>query len=264
MKGEAGRDADGRVIVKDLPENVLNLLLLWLAIALSLATAGAHETPDGSKPGSFSLELVFTSHLDASLPERDVFVERQPGSNEVYRITLADINPIAPLFRAARPIPRNPFDAIAIGPHPKGEPLGLTLGEWLGHSGTGTYTCSDGEGRLDTKFTGLVRYGIYSIWHTFTALPATAPFSGYLDVPLGARDGSTSIFVADENGQAVVSQTFRPCLQLSDIRTTSLLAINYHSDGKTHAGRPGHFGYNAHVPLFLQLPPRVGLAGSND
>ena len=53
--------------------------------------------------------------------------------------------------------------------------------------------------------------------------------------------------------------TFKPCLQMSDVWTTSMLAINYHSDGKTYAGLPGDFGYNAHVPLFLMLPQRDGI-----
>jgi hypothetical protein len=164
-----------------------------------------------------------------------------------------------PLFKAANPIPHNPFDANAVGPHPKGRSFGMTLGEWLRHRGVGTYTCRNGEGRIETQFSGLVENGIYSMWHVFTVIPATTPFSGFLDLPLGARDGSTSVFVADENGFASYRRSFRPCLQMSDVWITSLLAINYHSDGKTHAGRPGLFGFNAHVPLFLILPPRQGI-----
>ena len=46
---------------------------------------------------------------------------------------------------------------------------------------------------------------------------------------------------------------------MSDVWTTAMLAINYHSDGKTYAGLPGDFGYNAHVPLFAMLPQREGI-----
>jgi hypothetical protein len=42
-------------------------------------------------------------------------------------------------------------------------------------------------------------------------------------------------------------------------RSTSLLAVNYHSDGKTYAGLPGEFGLTAHMPLFLVLPSRDGV-----
>jgi len=240
-----------------LRKNALNILLflLWLGMGLSVSTARAEHVPGGGREAiAYTIKLDFKSHLDANLPEQDVFIEREPGSGEVYRVTTADQDPSAPLFKAARPVPHNPFDTAAIGPHPKGEPFGYTLGEWLRHSGTGTYTCANGEGRLEMTFSGLIKYGVYTIWHTFTAMPVTTPFSGYLDIPLGARDGSTSVFVADANGEAAVSQRFEPCLQLTTNWTTSLLAINYHSNGRTYAGRPGMFGYNAHVPLFLLLP----------
>ena len=90
-------------------------------------------------------------------------------------------------------------------------------------------------------------------------LPPTEPFSGTLDLPLGARDGSTSVFKADAQGNAKFKHTFRPGLQMSDVWTTSMLAINYHSDGKTYGAYPGKFGLNAHVPLFVMLPKREGL-----
>ena len=63
------------------------------------------------------------------------------------------------------------------------------------------------------------------------ALPPPVPFTGTLDLPLGARDGSESVFLADENGPKDFKHTFQPCLQMSDTWTTSMLAINYHSDG---------------------------------
>ena len=248
--------------MQNLRNNSLNILLfmLWLGLGLALTTARADDMPGGGrKVEGYTLDLAFITHLDASLPEQDVFIEREPGSGHVYRVTIGDNDMNAPLFKTAIPIPHNPFDASAVGPHPKGQAFGMTLGEWLRHQGAGTYSCQNGEGRIDTQFSGLVANGIYSMWHMFTAIPATTPFSGFLDLPVGARDGSTSVFVADENGTASFRRTFRPCLQLSDVWITSLLAINYHSDGKTYAGRPGLFGYNAHVPLFLTLPARKGI-----
>lgn len=239
------------------------LCLVWIGIGLSVSMARAEQIPGGSRETqAYTIELAFNSHLDANLPEQDVFIEREPGSGEVYRVTTSDQDLAASLFKSARPVPHNPFDVAAIGPHPKGEPFGLTLGEWLQHTGTGTYTCANGEGLLEMTFSGLIEYGVYTMWHTFTAIPVTTPFSGYLDIPLGARDGSTSVFVADADGKAAVSQRLKPCLQLSTSWTTSLLAINYHSNGRTYAGRPGLFGYNAHVPLFLVLPPGDDLDGA--
>jgi hypothetical protein len=248
-------------------ENVMDILLfvLWLGLALTLTTARAEEVQGGgSKIESYSINLAFTTHLDASLPEQDVFIEREAGSSDVYRPTTGDNDMSAQLYKTAEPAPHNPFDERAVGPHPKGEAFGMTLGEWLKHQGIGTYTCTNGEGTLDTRFSNLIPNGVYTMWHAFTAIPATKPFSGFLDLPLGARDGSTSVFVANENGDASFSHTFKPCLQMSDEWTTSLLAVNYHSDGKTHAGSPGDFGYNAHVPLFLMLPPRDGISRVTD
>lgn len=206
-----------------------------------------------------SIKLAFMTHLDMDLPEQDVYIERVAGSGEVYRVTKGDNDMSAQLYGTAEMVKHDPFNPDAVGPYPRGEALGLTLGGWLKHQGTGTYTCVNGEGRLDTSFSGLVPNGVYTMWHAFMALPPTTPFTGTLDLPLGARDGSTSRFVADADGEASFIHSFTPCLQMSDVWTTSLLAINYHSDGKTYGADPGEFGSKSHIPLFLMLPNREGI-----
>lgn len=223
------------------------------------ALTQADEAAKASKGESVSIDLAFVTHLDMDLPEQDVFIERTPGSNEVFRVTTGDNNMNAKLFKSAHPIEHNPFDPAALGPHPKGEEFGMTLGEWLKHSGTGTYTCEGGSGELKLKFTGLVPNGVYTMWHAFMALPPADPFTGTLDLPLGARDGSESVFTANADGTADFVHTFTPCLQMSDVWTTAMLAINYHSDGKTYGGHPGDFGNKSHIPLFVMLPKRAGL-----
>ena len=212
-----------------------------------------------AEPEAVSIELAFVTHLDMNLPEQDVFLERTPGSDEVFRVTQGDNDMSARLFKSAVRVPHNPFDPAQVGPHPKGEPMGMSLGEWLAHRGTGVYTAEDGVGHLDLEFTGLVPDGVYTLWHAFTAVPPTTPFSGALELPLGARDGSESIFTADAEGRARFRHTFTPELEMSDVWTRSMLALNYHSDGKTWGGLPGDFGLNAHVPLFVMLPFRDGL-----
>ena len=64
---------------------------------------------------------------------------------------------------------------------------------------------------------------------------------------------------ADAEGKASFSHSFKPCLQMTGEWITSMLAIAYHSDGKTYGAYPGDFGLNAHVPLFLMLPNRKGI-----
>ena len=238
---------------------------VWCLVTLTALLAGAtvassesnNAVPSGAAP--VSIDLAFVTHLEMDLPEQDVFIEREPGSGQVYRVTKGDHDMNAPLYKSAVPVKHNPFDPKAVGPHPKGEALGMTLGEWLRHQGTGSYTCEDGIGKLQVSLSGLVPNGVYTMWHAFIALPPTEPFSGTLDLPLGARDGSESVFTADENGNAVFEHSFMPCLEMSDVWTTSMLAINYHSDGKTYGADPGAFGYNAHIPLFVMLPKRDGI-----
>lgn len=248
----------GRAKLSGMRSAAVSAVALFAAAAvLGLSGASASETGAVTQDRTaVSIDLAFVTHLDMDLPEQDIFIEREPGSGKVYRVTKGDNDMKAPLFKAARPVKHNPFSEEAVGPYEKGEALNMTLGQWLKHAGRGTYTCTDGEGALDTSFTGLVPNGVYTMWHAFIALPPTDPFSGTLDLPLGARDGSTSVFVADADGKAAFRHTFRPCLQMSDVWTTSMLAINWHSDGRTYGAHPGEFGYNAHIPLFLMLPNR--------
>jgi hypothetical protein len=235
----------------------LTALLLTTACNMEPAVEAAVMPVKQAKTTSF--DIAFVTHLEMNLPEQDIYIEREEGSGDVYRVTKGDNNMNAPLYKTAVETPHNPFDAAANGPHRKGEPLGMTLGQWLKHRGTGTYTAKNGTGTLKLEFTGLVPNGVYTMWHAFMPMPPTEPFSGTLDMPLGARDGSESVFTADENGNAKFEHSFRPGLQLSDTWTKSMLAINYHSDGKTYRGLPGSFGLNAHIPLFVILPPREGL-----
>lgn len=70
------------------------------------------------------------------------------------------------------------------------------------------------------------------MWHAFMKKPPTQPFTGFLDLPMGDRDGSQSIFTTDENGTAKFEVRFKTCLQMTARQTAALLAIAYHGDGK--------------------------------
>jgi hypothetical protein len=234
-------------------------LLLGTVVMTGTDTSSPSIRDAAANDTSVSIDLAFITHLDADLPEQDVYIERVPGSGEVWRVTKGDNDMNAQLYKTAVETKHDPFNAEAIGPHARGEALGMTLGEWLRHQGTGTYKCVNREGSLNTSFSGLVPNGVYTMWHVFVALPPTTPFSGTLDLPLRARDGSESVFRADADGTAGFVHRFKPCLELSDVWTTSMLAINYHSDGRTYGAHPGEFGYNAHIPMFLMLPNREGI-----
>lgn len=206
-----------------------------------------------------TIELAFITHMDAGMAEQDVFIEREAGSGEVFRVTGGDHDMSAPLFASATAIEHNPFDPKAVGPYPRGEALGMTLGQWLKTKGQGTYTYRDGEGSLKLRFSGLVPNGVYTIWNVFAPASPPEPFTGTLDLPLGAGDGSESMFRAKADGTATFTHTFKPGLQFSDVWTNTMLGVCYHRDGKTHGGSPGPFGLHSHVPLFVKLPKREGL-----
>lgn len=163
----------------------------------------------------------------------------------------------APLFAAAKPQDHNPADAKAIGPYQKGRSLGITLGQWLAATGTGNYTCTSGEGAVQASFAKLVPNALYTMWYAFSPTPPAQPFRG-LELPLGARDGSQNVFRTDAQGNASFAAAFKPCLQLTGDHLVSMLAIAWHSDGKSFYGEAGPFGMTSHVQMLLRLPRAEG------
>ena len=142
---------------------------------------------------------------------------------------------------------------VFVGPYPKGEAIGMTLEDWLAASGTAVVTCSGEKGTVEAEFANLVPNGVYTMWYWLVAVPLPAKFHTY-DLPVGARDGSQSVFKADANGNARYSAPVEPCLQGSGKQFETGLAIAYHSDGKTYGYSPGDFGNRAHVHLFNSFP----------
>lgn len=205
------------------------------------------------------MTFSFKRHIDDDLAEQDVFIEREPGSGQVFRPTKGDRDLSLPLYAAATPLEHQPFDETANGPWPKGRPLGLSLGEWLDAKGDARYSCKDGAGQLSVEFTGLVSGGVYTMWHFFMASPPTDPFIGTYDLPLGSRDGKQSTFTADQDGKASFEADFKPCLQLTGEHLFAGLAIAWHSDGQTYGALPGEFATDSHVQLYVGLPKRSGI-----
>ena len=234
-----------------------------IAVAVALAAAGglyavasAEQTPAYDAP--VHLDLSFQFHIDDDIAEQDVFIEPKPGSGKIYRPTKGERDMSLPLYAAAGPVEHSPFDGN-VGPWRKGRALGITLGQWLSATGRGKYTCQDGEARLTLEFVGLVPNGVYTLWHDFMAWPPTEPFTGTYDLPIGARDGTQSVFRATAGGSATVLRQFKPCLQLSGEHLLSDLSIAWHSDGETHGSVPGAFGNRTHVHMYTILPKRAGI-----
>lgn len=203
-----------------------------------------------------AMKLDFIDHIEAGLNELDVFVAREGEPTNAYRPRPDEEKERSddPIFAGADPVAHNPFDAEAIGPHPKGRALGMTLGDWLAADGSATVTCDGETGSVEAEFTGLVPDGVYTMWYSFVPQPPTKPFTGALDLPVGARDGAQSAFTADAEGNAAFEASFAPCLEPSDSQLLAMLAIAWHSDGKTYGSSPGSFGDLSHVQLFAPLP----------
>lgn len=241
--------------------NATKVIAMVAGAAMATGAAIATETTPTatSYDAPVAIDLSFIFHIDEDLAEQDVFVERVPGSGNVYRPTKGETNLSLPLFATAEPVEHQPFDPDATGPFNKGKALGVTLGEWFAAKGKGSYRCTDGQGHLMVSFTKLVPNGTYTMWHDFMAWPPTEPFNGTYDLPIGARDGSESVFRTDAKGNATVERTFKPCLQLTGEHLIADLAIAWHSDDKTHGPLPGEFSTKTHVHMYVGLPKRSGI-----
>jgi hypothetical protein len=157
-----------------------------------------------------------------------------------------------PIFRSAVEVPPDfleaPFDW---GPYPKGEPMGMTLGEWLQAKARGTYTVRGSKAEIDLAFEKLVPNGVYTLWCSTLTLP---PNTAMEERPCGAPDGSNNRFTAGADGSARVTMeidAFPP-------RTAGKIfeiGVAYHSDGQTHGASPGQHGRNLHGHVFYDFMP---------
>jgi hypothetical protein len=204
-------------------------------------------------------ELTLVDHIEAGMIEQDVFVERTRGSGLVFRVGKEEARQFAgaPIYRTVRAVDPGPYSPAKNGPFPKGASLGISLGEWHAATGRLFYTCSSGDGRIESIFRGLVPNGTYSMWYFRIARShvgcADCPFS-MIALPVGRTDGTESKFVTDVRGRALFIAEFKPCLKPSDDELVSALAITYHSDGETHGPRLGARGHTSHVQLWSVLP----------
>jgi hypothetical protein len=223
--------------------------------AFTLAFLALTSLSNNALANGGAVPLQFVTHLQAGMPEQDVFVEKVTGSGEVFRLMDAEKDSYlnAPLYATATTTAHEPFNTAANGPYQKGNALDITLGEWLAATGTGSYQCVDDQGEIALEFSGLVPNGVYTLWYVFSPTPPATPFMS-LDLPLGARDGSQSVLSVNADGTASYKATVTPCLQMSGIQAATLIALAYHSDGKTYGSFPGDFGLNSHIQLLTMFP----------
>lgn len=212
-----------------------------------------------------AVDLEFVTHVEADMWEQDVFVDLSSSAkkeNGVFRVGPSDFAALAeaPVYATTQTIHHDPVNAAAAGPYPRGEALGMSLGDWLAASGTGSYRCSGGNAQIEASFVNLVPNGVYTMWYFFLPTPAAVPFSTY-DLPVGDRTGRENAFFADSSGRASFALSLTNCLQGGGSQLAAGLAVAWHSDGATYGSYPGGFGRATHVQLFLILPPDDELNG---
>jgi hypothetical protein len=228
----------------------------YFLLACTLLTAILLSACTGiqAAPPAQSLSLQFISHLAMGMPEQDAFVEQEPGSDQVIRIVAGEEAQYAdaPVYAAAALVEHDPFavGTDPLGPFAKGAPLGMTMGEWLSASGTGSYVQRGNAATIDLTMENLVPNGVYTVWCSRVSYP---PNVAIVDKACGAEDGSENSFSADEQGRAQFNLTM-PALAASTAETGSVIAIAYHSDGQTYGAYPGDFGRNSHVQIVGMVP----------
>lgn len=207
------------------------------------------------------IQLTFMNHIQANMPEQDVFIVSKDNAGKLMRVEgdgAKDANNLSQeVYAAATAIEHDPFKVgeNPLGPFPKGEKLGFTLQKWLDAKGIGKYSVEGDKAELDIMFEKLAPSGVYTVWCSRIKLP---PDPKVIDKPCGAPDGSENIFKADAEGNASFKLTM-PLLEESTKSEVSVIALAYHSDAKTYGADPGLFGKNSHVQIFYIFPEQKAM-----
>ena len=221
--------------------------LLILLSSLSLVTA----------QDTMVIDLNWRTLTGMGLTEQFAFVMNDDG--EIYKVT-----PESPLSVLDQPLYAmakaedfmfDPFQLFdnPVGPFEAGEPIGMTMRDYLAARGSGTYSVDGDMATVDLSFDRLVPNGVYTLWCSTLHRP---PEFEVIDKPCGAEDGSENTFIADEHGKLDINLSFPP-LALPTETTLSVIAIAWHSDEQTYGEHPGDFGTVTFVPLrALVVPPQ--------
>ena len=210
--------------------------------------------PEPLPETSLTIPIRFMNHLEAKLPEQDVFIRgRGEVANQVFRLEV--INPQDQsvldemVFASAQPVAHDPFKSGSqpLGPFPQGAALGFSLRRWLAATGSGTYLVKNSGAEINISFQNLVPNGLYTVWCSRFKSP---PNFAAVDEPCGAKDGSQNTFRADAIGNGVYKVSLNQPVE-NRTETPPVIVISYHSDNRTHGSKPGNFGKNTHVQLFL-------------
>jgi hypothetical protein len=253
-------------------------MLLSIAVLLFMGLSFSVESLD-KNPWQVNVTLVSEAYLPTPRPIPDIFIVLNDSyPNQVYRVELNQTKDPMILtkqaYASAIAILHDPYKLSPnpLGPFPKGKDLDFTLGQWLAAIGKGTYIEENNNAILNLTFHNLVPNGTYSVLYNRVTMP---PIFSDLHIPIGAPDGSQSIFRADAKGNATfmlrmkalpdsTNVTFRDYAAMYVSKTApitsnitwTLLGVAYHSDGKSHGAELGELGKTSHMQLVNILYPK--------
>ncbi|HEX9768073.1 MAG TPA: hypothetical protein VGA50_02775 [Kiloniellales bacterium] len=208
-------------------------------------------------PSDEPVDLFFTYWTHADMADQDVHLPCPDQPGMVCRVQPKDVatRRDEELYSTADMHLHDPLNPAAVGPYEPGQPLGITLGDWLLAAGTARLSCDEsGKGKVRARFENLVPNATYTMWYAWVARPVVPGGFLYADNPIGAENGSENVFRTDDKGNAAFEATHTQCFALSNEHTWVVLAVAYHSDGKTYGPWVGPAGQGAHVQIFQMLP----------
>jgi len=182
---------------------------------------------------AFSPYAPFFSSSTGTMPAVDphVFVKDPTAIAGVGPQSIAHADGYRPALVQSDPLASPLFNA-------HGAPLGRTLGQWLGATGSvDLETINANAQRATVRFSGLSPYGAYSVF----VQPAGQDETAFTPLD-GAGVGNT--FVADAGGSASLSVLVSPPLA-----SGSAIVVVFHSDGLTHGLDFGAVGITSHIQL---------------
>jgi len=257
----------------------LPFALIFVLTTFAVASDLTSDPSTTSDPWKVNVTLESQIYLPTPRPIPDVFFELNNSTPDmVYRAESEQTKDAMDLAKEAyattNATPRDTYKITQnpLGPFPKGEDLGFTLGQWIAANGKGTYVEENGNAALNLTLHNLVPNGTYSLWCCRVTMP---PNYSEVLVPIGASDGSENAFIADAGGNGAFDLRFKALPASTNVTwkdyvakyvtkqapistdiTWTLIALVYHSDGKTHGSTPGDWGKTAHSQLVHLMYPK--------
>lgn len=200
------------------------------------------------------LTMQFFTYTQMRLPEQDVFIESAVSPGNVVRFKADDAATAVgkQLFALAAPRADDilNMNQNQMGPFAKGKSLGLTVGEWIAASGSGTYDDTSEKPSFSLTFRNLIPNALYTVWCSRLTLPMGTTTGSR---PCGPMDWTNDTFRTDGEGNGTVYTPLPLPFPASTDREVTVISIVYESDGQTHQNT-NDFGVRSHTQLTYFLP----------